>query len=376
MIVALTLCAALSSPLLCTDSMAPPPLTYETEVETAIDGKDSIHVVYTPYSLSLRDFRIGYLKVDGRSGRVVIRPLVLPSLNQSISPAIVVEESGYPHITFLTRQGPDNPAGMTYLKLNKEGSILVEQELPVPSFAYCLDMAIDPLERIYVLWWDWTLIHYHLLDRNGKVLREDQTEPPEGYEFVLDRTQYDIHVLEEGYSSSDYYWALGKMNYSLITTNDGRGILVRESGHDFHETEIVDLDGNVHFLFRADDMPPLEDNGLLHHYKTSPEGDVLMSNDDLTPGVQWPLHPSAELDSGGNIHLVWWGTADRYDVFYMKLTENGHRFFAPYPILKETEPSSPLMSLLTDPIFIIVTFATVSLVVVLALRSTVFRKKD
>jgi len=344
------------------------------EVETAMDDDDFIHVVFTPYSLSPWDFRIAYLKVDANTGKVAVPPTVLPSLDESVGPDIVVDSEGHPHITFYTYPGPERPGKMTYLELNATGGVVTEQELPIPELSYYRDMATDSLERIYLLWWDTEYIHYHMLSKEGDLIVNDSTEAPEGYDLILDRTQYDIHVLEEGYSSSDFDWSLSPVEYDILTTTDGRGLLIRSgTGHDFHETDIIDADRNIHFFLRADDMPPLEDNYLLHHYKARPDGEILIRNNALTPGIRFPIHPSAELDSKGNIHVIWWGEKRTSEVFYVKLTEEGKKAFSPYPITEETGPSS--LSFLSDPLVVISMFVGAAVVVTVAVHFTLIRRR-
>jgi len=336
---------------------------YGVEISTAIDSEGFIHVVFSAYDDY--DHKSVYIKIDSATGNVIIPPIILPSEEDGVYPDIVVDSKGCAHIVYqkCTVNGFSN--GSQYVKLDKEGNIIINQEVPVLCRPH---IAIDSQDRVYIIWRNGTGYNYYLFDINGTLISENDIEPPIGYEIIVDQTQYEYYVVEQGYTSTPFVWPTkSSIPYEIISTIDGNKILIQTQGHDYHDTHIIDLNGNVHFFFRADDLSSMEDNYLIHYQKVSPEGQILISENSFSEGISFPQCPNAELDSDGNIHLIWWGYNSNIkdsDVFYVKLDENGNKMFAPYSITKYTHPQ-------TDYYFVIlfvIMFIIALLIILMSIR--------
>jgi|GEM_PF-2407086 len=345
------------------NSSSTPPSKYGVEISTAIDLEGFIHVVFSAYD----DYghKSVYIKIDSATGNVIIPPITLPSEEDGVYPDIVVDSNGCAHIVYqkCTINGFSN--GSKYVKLDKKGNVTFNQEVPV----FCRPhIAIDSQDRIYIIWRNGTEYNYCLFDINGTLISENNIEPPSGYEIIVDQTQFEFYVIEKGYNSLSFSWPTKPSTpYELISTNDGKKLLIQKEGWDYHETKIVDKKGNIHFFFRADDLSSMEDNYLLHYQKVSSDGKILISKNSFSEGISFPQCPNTELDSDGNIHLIWWGYDNNIndsDVFYVKLDENGNKVFAPYSITKYTCPQTDYYF---DILFVIIFIITL-LIILMAIR--------
>jgi hypothetical protein len=318
------------NPFLTITSLATPPAKYGTHISTEIDSEGFIHVTFSGYKSI-------YVKIDSETGNVVIPPITLPSDGDGVYPDIAVDSNGCPHIIYHTLDG------YQYVKLNRDGDVLVNNEfsLEIPeiylfsSQSYHIDL--DSLDRVYIIWRNGTEINYSLLDIDGNLISENNIEPPDGYEIIVHGSDYEFFVVEGGYSSTPFVWHTMPVSYEVISTTDGRKLIFQEYGPAAHTTKIIDKNGYGHFFYRenVDD-----DNYLTHYQKASLDGNILISEDSFSGSIKFPTSPRSELDPDGNIHLIWWGhTNNRADVFYVKLNDNGKKFFSPYSITKHTRPS-------------------------------------
>ena len=317
-------------------SLATPPAKYGTHISTEIDSEGFIHVAFSGYDYF--DHKSIYVKIDSETGNVVIPPITLPSDDDGVYPDIAVDSNGCPHIIYHTLDG------YQYVKLNRNGDLLVNKEFPleVPeiylysSQSYHID--IDSLDRVYIVWRNGTEINYSLFDLNGNLISENNIEPPDGYEIIVHGSDYEFFAVEEGYSSTPFIWRTMPVSYEVISTNNGRKLIFQEYGPAGHTTKIIDKNGYGHFFYRENGD---DDNYLTHYQKASQDGKILISKDSFSGSIEFPASPRSELDPDGNIHLIWWGHINnRADVFYVKLNDDGKKFFTPYSITKHTAPYS------------------------------------
>jgi hypothetical protein len=184
--------------------------------------------------------------------------------------------------------------------------------------------------------------YYNIYDNEFNLLHENVTEPLDGYNILVDQTQFNYYIIQGNYSTRTFIWPTkSAIPYEYIETADGERLLLRKTGWDYHEIGIIDQNGDVHMFFRADSMSNIEDNYLIHYQKVSSGGQIIESQNSFIKEIEFPTTPNAVLDLNGDIHLIWWGTKNREgaDVFYTKISDNGNKYFNPYSLSKDTGPS-------------------------------------
>ena len=116
-----------------------------------------------------------------------------------------------------------------------------------------------------------------------------------------------------------YYAKLDNNGNKII--NDTR---IASNLHCYHPCVAVDSNDNVHIFW---DQYMGTAGYEIYYEKLDNNGNTLVDDKRITNVSGWSMSPSIAIDTDDNIHLVWAdhrGNPENYDIYYMKLDNNGN----------------------------------------------------
>jgi hypothetical protein len=293
--------------------------SYSVNPSMAIDSVDTIHIVWSDLSLATHNELCHKKSTDGGTTWSSTKRLTW-SAGISRYPEIVIDTNDHIHLVW--EESVSWNFEMFYKKSTNGGNTWIGTKRLswTPDLSRDPVIAVDSNDNIHVLWWEDTSLKDNLFYRKStdgganwvptkKLTWNDHSSRP----FVaIDHSDH-IHVVWENYISNREIFH-SKSADGGNTWGEAKR-LTWNSGISESPLLIVDSSNRLHLIWS--DLTP--GNYELYHRKSTDGGTIWAG----TKRILWTSgnseYPTAAVDSGDDIHVVWTEISSTYkDILYKK----------------------------------------------------------
>jgi hypothetical protein len=307
------------------------------------DSENNLHVVFNDYRHGPPE--LYYMKVD-EEGNILVSEKPITVLDQASSDlgGAAVDSNDNVHIVWsdIRDNGPIKNIEIYYEKLDKMGNTLVDERriTVAPYYSLYPSIAVDSSDNLHIAWAEEMDINvlqeeifYTKLDNNGNTLVEDTAlTEADGNESLFPDIAVDslgeVHIVwlddrnETGTTKcQNYYYT--KLNSNGETIVDDT-MIFRDGDHT-QPSIAVDSNDMIQMICSNRWFSATNEKKHVHYMKLNNIGEPVISKQRLTFTDHNASYPMIDLDSQGDIHVVW--EDERHgdtEIYYMKLDDVGN----------------------------------------------------
>src|SRR3989344_6012630 len=310
---------------------------YSAGTTLRIDSQRNAHIAW-------RDNRNGnweiyYTKLDNNGNTLVEDTRLTFDNGSSSNPSLKLDAQENIHITWNDARDSPPPyyssSEIYYTKLDNNGNTLVEDTRLTfnNSSSSNPSLSMDFQDNIHIAWSDGrdgnAEIYYTKLDNNGNTLVDDTRLTFDvrnsNYPSLDLDTQGNAHVAWEDTRDNPIAYPNPEIYYKKLDNNGNMAINDTRLTFDVRNSNYPSLDldtqGNVHIVWQDQRTYVYE----IYYEKLDNNGNTLINDNMVTMANVFSGYPSLNVDTQGNAHITWDDARDgNREIYYEKLDNNGN----------------------------------------------------
>ena len=286
-----------------------------SRVRTALDASGNVHVLF--HGRGDESTRARYLKLN-KNGEILIDQEELRFPEGSYYPELAVDDGGGAHLFYASRTN-GWPGKLAYQKLDGSGSVAFTKEVAW-SGAGMPYVTTDDQGRIYLFESGENATYTQINPKDGQALvaNEALANEPAGYDFIGE-WHGDYRVLAEGCNVTDFNWTRysgDRIPFQLIEKTNGGYAALRNAFTGIGGSYMADPWGNVNFIYPYEAIH-------LKYEKFNPDSEEVVQSKIIGPELRETWATGMEVTGEGEIHVLAYSQVIESDSSWLEGTESG-----------------------------------------------------